>query len=117
MSGLIRRLTERGREAFREWLEDGAAGAPPLALLDDPATSLPLHPSIPRPTRIHERRYDLGLDLVDSRQACPTERAPGPAAGWPTREFRRGETCVMMRVVEGEPDARIARRHERRYTP
>ncbi len=65
MIGPIRRLNDRGREAFREWLEDGAIGTPPLGLLDDSATSLPLHPSIPRPMKIYERRYDLGLDLVD----------------------------------------------------
>lgn len=65
MSGLIRRLNDRGREAFRKWLKGGATGAPPLALLDDAATSVPLHLSIPRPSKTYERRYDLGLDLLD----------------------------------------------------
>ena len=49
MSGPIRRLNERGREAFREWLEDGATGTPPLALLDDPAMSDLSRRPIPRP--------------------------------------------------------------------
>ena len=65
MSRPIRRLNERGREAFRAWLEAGALGTPPFALLDDPATSGPLHRLIPRPTGIYESRYDLGVDLVD----------------------------------------------------
>lgn len=65
MNGPIRRLNNRGRDAFRSWLENHAEGAPPLELLDDPECSVPLHPSIPRPTRIYERRYDLGADLVD----------------------------------------------------
>jgi hypothetical protein len=65
MTGPIRRLNDRGREVYREWLDAGAAGAPPLERLDDPETSIPLHPSIPRPTKIYGRRYDLGVDLVD----------------------------------------------------
>ena len=65
MSGPIRRLNDRGREAFREWLEGGATGAPPLALLDDPATSVPLRLSIPRPRAFFDSRYDLGVELVD----------------------------------------------------
>ena len=50
---------------FRAWLEGRAVGAPPLGLLDDPEATDPLHPSIPRPTKIYERRYDLGVDLVE----------------------------------------------------
>jgi hypothetical protein len=65
VSGPIRRLNEHGREMFRAWLEGGAVGAPPLGLLDDPEATDPLHPSIPRPTKIYERRYDLGGDLVE----------------------------------------------------
>jgi hypothetical protein len=65
MSGPIRRLNERGREAFREWLEDGATGAPPLALLDDPATSVSIRLPIPRPQACFDSRYDLGVELVD----------------------------------------------------
>jgi hypothetical protein len=65
MTAPIRRLNARGRAAFREWLDAGATDAPPLALLDDPGASAPLHPSIPRPTKIYDRRYDLGVDLVD----------------------------------------------------
>jgi hypothetical protein len=65
MSRPIRRLNDRGREAFRAWLEAGVLGMPPFALLDDPATSIPMHRLIPRPTSIYESRYDLGLDLVD----------------------------------------------------
>ena len=65
MSGPIRRLNDTGREAFRAWLEGGAEGAPPLGVLDDPETSSPLHPTILHPTKIYERRYDLGGNLVD----------------------------------------------------
>jgi hypothetical protein len=65
MTGPIRRLNDAGREAFRDWLENGATGAPPLALLERPETSVALRLSIPRPTNIYERRCDLGLDLVD----------------------------------------------------
>lgn len=65
MSEPVRRLNDRGRGAFRKWLQNGAAGAAPLALLDDTSTSAPLPLSIPRPSRIYERRYDLGCDLVD----------------------------------------------------
>ena len=65
MSGPIRRLNDRGREAFRQWLEDGATGAPPLALLDDPAMSVPLRLAMPRPHANFDSRYDLGVELVD----------------------------------------------------
>ena len=65
MSGPIRRLNDRGREAFRQWLTDGATGAPPLPLLDDPATSVPLRLLIPRPHASFDSRYDLGVELVD----------------------------------------------------
>jgi hypothetical protein len=65
MTEPIRRLNGRGRDAFRAWLEGGGEGAPPLDLLDDPETSLPLHPATPRPTEVYERRYDLGVDLVN----------------------------------------------------
>jgi hypothetical protein len=65
MTGPIRRLNDRGREAFRKWLEDGASGRPPVALLDDPAMSDPLKLVIPRPHSSFESRYELGVKLVD----------------------------------------------------
>jgi hypothetical protein len=65
MSGPIRRLNDRGREAFRGWLEGGATGAPPLAILDDAAMSDPIRPVIPRPQASFDSRYDLGVELVD----------------------------------------------------
>ena len=65
MTAPIRRLNDRGRGAFRGWLEDGATGAPPLALLDDPDTSDPIRVIIPRPDASFESRYDLGMELVD----------------------------------------------------
>lgn len=65
MSEPIRRLNDRGCDAFRAWLEGGGRDDPPLGLLDDPDTSASLHPMIPRPIRAYERRFDLGADLVD----------------------------------------------------
>jgi hypothetical protein len=65
MTAPIRRLNYRGRETFRTWLEDGATGTPPLALLDDPAMSDPLRLPIPRPRASFDSRYDLGVELVD----------------------------------------------------
>jgi hypothetical protein len=61
----IRRLNDRGRDAFRAWLDSGAGGAPPLSLLEDPTTSVSLRLSIPRPEKLYERRYELGLELVE----------------------------------------------------
>lgn len=65
MSRPMRRLNEQGREAFRAWIEADAPGATPFALLDDPATSVPLHPSIPRPDETYAQRFDLGVALTD----------------------------------------------------
>jgi hypothetical protein len=61
----VRRLNDRGREAFRAWLDEGATGTPPLALLDDPAMSDPLRLVIGRPSESFDSRYDLGGALVD----------------------------------------------------
>lgn len=65
MTASVRRLNDRGREAFRAWLEDGATGTPPIALLDDPTMSDPLRLVIRRPQASYESRYDLGGALVD----------------------------------------------------
>jgi hypothetical protein len=65
MTSPVRRLNDRGREAFRAWLENGATGTPPLALLDDPAMSDPLRLVIRRPRASFDSRYDLGIALVD----------------------------------------------------
>jgi hypothetical protein len=65
MTAPVRRLNDRGRQAFRAWLGDGATGTSPLALLDDPTMSNPLRLVIPRPDARFESRYDLGAELVD----------------------------------------------------
>ena len=65
MISSIRRLNDRGGEALRGWLEEGATGAPPLALLDDPAMSDPVPLAIARPEASFESRYDLGVELVE----------------------------------------------------
>lgn len=82
MNRPIRRLNDRGRDAFRSWLENDAEGAPPLGLLDDPERSVPLHPSIPRPTRIYEKRYDLGAGLVDLLEDVSLARLQVDAGLW-----------------------------------
>ena len=82
MSALIRRLNDRGRAAFREWLEGGAAGPPPYALLDDPTSSASLPLSIPRPTEIYNRRYDLGIELVDVLEDIDSARLQIDAGIW-----------------------------------
>jgi hypothetical protein len=65
MTTAVRRLNDRGREAFREWLEQGATNAPPFALLDDPAASVPLRLQILRPHDVFQSRYELGVELVE----------------------------------------------------
>jgi hypothetical protein len=53
-----------------------------LEELDDPAASVPLHPSIPRPTKRYDRRYDLGVDLVDLLSGIDVARLQIDADLW-----------------------------------
>ena len=64
MSAPLRRLNPSGHDRFREWLGDGAPGAAPRHLLDDPRTTEPLPAVIPRPERIFASRFELGETLV-----------------------------------------------------
>jgi hypothetical protein len=82
MTAPIRRLNDRGREAFRVWLEDGATGGPPLALLDDPAMSDPIRVVLPRPQASFESRYDLGVELVDLLDVLDVAELQGDAGLW-----------------------------------
>lgn len=64
MTQHARRLSDRGREIFRRWLEDGGSGDPPPGVLDDPEMTVPFLPTVRRPTKLYDSRYDLGTDLV-----------------------------------------------------
>lgn len=82
MTAPIRRLNARGREGFRGWLEDGATGTAPLALLDDPTMSDPLRLEIPRPEASFQSRYDLGLELVDVLDVLDVAEVQADAGLW-----------------------------------
>jgi hypothetical protein len=82
MTAPIRWLNDRGRKAFREWLEKGATGRPPLALLDDPSMSGPLRLVIPRPQVNFETRYDLGVELVDLLSVLDVAEVQADAELW-----------------------------------
>ena len=61
----LRKLNEKGLSAFAQWIETGAEGPVPIALLSDPETSDRL-PSAIYPTRAHfADRLELGYYLVD----------------------------------------------------
>lgn len=82
MTAPIRRLNDVGRGAFRGWLQDGALGTPPSALLDDPTMSDPLQLVIPRPNVSFQSRYDLGLELVDLLDVLEVGKVQVDAALW-----------------------------------
>jgi hypothetical protein len=82
MTAPIRRLNDRGRQAFRAWLESGATGTPPLALLDDPTMSDALRLVIRRPQASFESRYDLGVGLVDLLDGLDVAEVQTDAGLW-----------------------------------
>lgn len=63
MSERLRRLNDEGVRLFGEYLADGAAGDPPLSLLDNPETSDALPFAVVPGTAQFSDRYEFGVYL------------------------------------------------------
>lgn len=64
MSRPLRRLTESGIAAYREWIAAGGSGDPPRYLLEQDGTSVPLEVPIQVQPRTFASKFDLGQWLV-----------------------------------------------------
>ena len=63
MKARFRKLNEAGVSAFRDYIREGAVGAPPIHLLDGPETSTPLPHKIRPGTAQFDDRYMFGVYL------------------------------------------------------
>jgi hypothetical protein len=63
MTGRLRKLNDAGIEAFRDWINSGATGPVPLALLDNPETSDAVSLPIVLGTGLFDDRYQFGVYL------------------------------------------------------
>lgn len=85
MNTMLRRLTQPGIEAFRAWLADLKQQprlAPPLSLLNDPATSEPIRPDTPIEGRTFATRFDAASYLVDRLDAASIVNPESDAGLW-----------------------------------
>jgi hypothetical protein len=67
----IRRLTQRGRDDFKAWLEQGAVGAAPFYLLTDPDTSADVDGVAHVEQRSFASRLELGEYLAERLARLP----------------------------------------------
>lgn len=65
MTAELRKLNDSGLKSFSEWLNGGAVGSVPMALLTDPATSEALPVTILPSRHSFEDRYNFGIYLND----------------------------------------------------
>ena len=68
---LVRRLTDEGRAAFRDWIAAGAVGEPPRGLLEDFATSQALTTSAQVDDVKFATRLECGRHICDRLQNLP----------------------------------------------
>lgn len=61
----MRKLNDEGSRRFAEYLNGGANGPSPLALLENPETSDPVLPNVALSDRAFDNRYDFGVYLRD----------------------------------------------------
>lgn len=67
----VRRLTNEGRERFRNWLQQGAPHPAPVDLLTDPAASEALDHTATVEQRGFESRFELGEYLLAKLSGLP----------------------------------------------
>lgn len=78
----VRRLTDRGRAAFREWIGAGAVGDPPCEMLAGPGMSEPMHAEVAIEKHDFASRYELGAYLAPRLEPLGAGRIAFDAGLW-----------------------------------
>jgi hypothetical protein len=82
MADVLRKLNDEGLSRFAEYLADGARGAAPVYLLDDPSTSDLIDETVRIPRRQFPNRYEFGRELAMRLGALDPARISGDRGLW-----------------------------------
>lgn len=82
MSWELRRLNDQGLSAFQQWLDDGAVGIVPVALLDSPETSDKILIVVPPKRTSFSDRLDFGWYLVELLKSLNSRTISGDINLW-----------------------------------
>jgi hypothetical protein len=120
MSEGLRRLNDAGLARYRAWLDAGAPGEVPRHLLDDPETSVALAARRPRPHEVFERRYDLGVALVELLDALDPGQVRFDVGLWDWLSLHLFDQICPVRAGQRKPAERARYvleidDHKRRY--
>lgn len=82
MKALVRSLNDKGLAQFRAWLEAGATGDVPFALLHDPLASDPVPGSGQVEQLPFANRYDLAVHVAQALTHCDVQRLSFERGVW-----------------------------------